>query len=172
MIKIRNDTEGTCETVLDADFFFLIYIKRHCVQNCLVVLLFQKAWWQSEIISEICWCWTTKLSKGKPHMEKKKDKFKNKQLWCGNLLFSKSGSWLNTCKGFLPVPQQLRGQSTEEEDPSWQDSPCRLCSRCQQGCCTLSLSTPPGSGTASSGCPQWNACAKDKKSFTEQLKTA
>jgi len=31
----------------------------------------------------------------------KKEKKNNPQLWCGNKVFSKSGSWLNTCEGFL-----------------------------------------------------------------------
>lgn len=169
MIKIRNDTEGTCETVLDADFFFFnIYKKTLCSE-----LPGYPAFPES-MMAKWNHIWNLLMLNNKTFKRKATygEKKKINLIWCGNLLFSKSGSWLNTCKGFLPVPQQLRGQSTEEEDPSWQDSPCRLCSRCQQGCCTLSLSTPPGSGTASSGCPQWNACAKDKKSFTEQLKTA
>lgn len=58
---------------------------------------------------------------------------------------------------------QSLSSSEGRADPSWQDSPCRLCSRCLQGCCTLTLSAPPGTCTAWSGCPQWNACAKEKK---------
>lgn len=60
-IKIWNYTEDICETVLDgAEKLF--YIKGFCPQNCIVVLFFRKAWWQSTIISEICRCHTTKLT--------------------------------------------------------------------------------------------------------------
>lgn len=57
--------------------------------------------------------------------------------------------------------------SSSLQSPGCQHSPYKPCSRCQQGCCTLTLSTPPRIGTVLSGCLQWSACAKQKKHFTE-----
>ncbi len=43
------------------------------------------------------------------------------------------------------------------------NAPCKLCSRCQLGCCILLQSTPPESDTAASECRLWSACADDDK---------
>lgn len=66
-------------------------------------------------------------------------------------------------------PQMLRRNSSKS--PGWHHSPYMPCSRCQLGCCTPILSTPPRIGTVLSGCLQWSACAKQKECFTKQLQS-